>query len=556
MVVRAKFSLQGACMLLAIFSMQACTVLGPDYERPGTDLAADWQSDSLNSAPKTLSEKPGWTEQGQWWRHFNDPALDLLIAEVLEKNHSLKVAALRLMEARAQQAIAGSTQYPQVQQLSGSLLNTERRQSGGSSTNQWLYGTDLSIAWELDFWGRFRRGMEAADANFLASLAKYNEVAILLAAQTAQFYVAIRTLESRLNIAHSNAAIQKRSLEITERLFKSGNEAELDVQQAKTQYLATLASIPPLEASLRQTQNALAVLLARPPGPISEMSNGTGVLPQASLEMVADLPADMLRRRPDIRAAEMQLVAQSSLIGIAEADLYPSLVLLGSLGVSASSTVRRLETAQAAREQARAKVVAAQAEVVRAEENMGGDESNNAKLESARLAIAKAELDLKRTRVVAPARGLITDLSTDAGHFTQAGAPAMTLIAIHDVWINAELTENNLGNVKIGNEVGVVLDVMPGTVLKGKVRSIGNGVSSGKAAPAGSLPTIENNRDWLRQSQRFPVAIELAPSEIKRIAGVRVGGQADVMIYTGESGLMNVLGGLYLRMMSLLSYVY
>lgn len=219
-------------------------------------------------------------------------------------------------------------------------------------------------------------------------------------------------------------------------------------------------------------------------------------------------------------------------------------------------SVRRLETAQAAREQARAKVVAAQAEVVRAEENMGGDESNNAKLESARLAIAKAELDLKRTRVVAPARGLITDLSTDVGHFVQAGAPAMTLIAIHDVWINAELTENNLGNVKIGNEVGVVLDVMPGTVLKGKVRSIGNGVSSGKAAPAGSLPTIENNRDWLRQSQRFPVAIELAPSEIKRIAGVRVGGQADVMIYTGESGLMNVLGGLYLRMMSLLSYVY
>jgi len=219
-------------------------------------------------------------------------------------------------------------------------------------------------------------------------------------------------------------------------------------------------------------------------------------------------------------------------------------------------SVRRLETAQAAREQARAKVVAAQAEVVRAEETMGGDESNNAKLESARLAIAKAELDLKRTRVVAPARGLITDLSTDTGHFAQAGAPAMTLIAIHDVWINAELTENNLGNVKVGNDVGIVLDVMPGQVLKGKVRSIGNGVSSGKAAPAGSLPTIENNRDWLRQSQRFPVAIELLPGEIKRIAGVRVGGQADVMVYTAESGLMNALGGLYLRVMSLLSYVY
>ena len=337
MVVLAKLGLRPVCLLLATIGMQACTVLGPDYVRPDTDLAPDWQSDSLQTAPKTASAQPGWTEQGQWWRHFNDPVLDALIADVLDNNHSLKVAALRLLEARAQQGIAGSTMYPQVQQLSGSVLNTERRQSGGSSSNQWLYGADFSVAWELDFWGRFQRGIEAADANFMAALAQYDEVAILLAAQTAQFYVAIRTLESRLNIAHSNAAIQQRSLEITERLFKSGNESELDVQQAKTQYLATLASIPPLQASLRQTQNALAILLARPPGTLPEMRAGTGVMPQASLMMVADLPADMLRRRPDIRAAEMQLVAQSSLIGIAEADLYPSLVLLGSLGVSASS---------------------------------------------------------------------------------------------------------------------------------------------------------------------------------------------------------------------------
>jgi multidrug efflux system outer membrane protein len=337
MAASARFSLQGvACLLLTIISLQACTVLGPDYVRPSTDLAPDWQSDSLKSAPKTLSETPGWNEQGQWWLELNDPVLDSLIADVLDNNHSMKVAALRLMEARAQQGIAGSAMFPQVQQLSGSVLNTERR-SAGNSSNQWLYGAELGVAWELDFWGRFQRGMEAADANFLASLAQYDELAILLAAQTAQFYVAIRTLESRLNIAHSNAAIQQRSLQITERLFKSGNESELDVQQAKTQYLATLASIPPLEASLRQTQNALAILLARPPGPLPELNAGKGVMPQASLMMVADLPADMLRRRPDIRAAEMQLIAQSSLIGIAEADLYPSLVLLGSLGVSASS---------------------------------------------------------------------------------------------------------------------------------------------------------------------------------------------------------------------------
>ncbi|MDR3428679.1 HlyD family secretion protein [Silvimonas sp.] len=219
-------------------------------------------------------------------------------------------------------------------------------------------------------------------------------------------------------------------------------------------------------------------------------------------------------------------------------------------------SVRRLETAQAAREQARAKTVAAAAEVVRAQESMGGEESVNAKIASARSAVAKAELDMKQTTVFAPSRGLVTDLRADVGQFAQAGAATMTLIAIHDLWISAEMTENNLGNVKVGDAVGIVLDVMPGEVLKGRVRSIGNGVSSGKSTPAGSLPTIENNRDWLRQAQRFPVAIEFLPEELKRIHGMRVGGQADVMIFTGERGLLSGLGSIYLSLMSKLSYVY
>jgi multidrug resistance efflux pump len=219
-------------------------------------------------------------------------------------------------------------------------------------------------------------------------------------------------------------------------------------------------------------------------------------------------------------------------------------------------SVRRLETAQATREQARAKVVAAAADVVRAQENMGGDESVNAKIASARSAIDKAELDLTRTKIYAPSPGLVTDLRAEIGQFAQAGSAVMTLIAIHDLWINAEMTENNLGNVKIGDPVGIVLDAMPGEVLKGRVRSIGYGVSSGKSTPVGSLPTIENNRDWLRQAQRFPVTIEFSANELKRIHGARVGGQADVMIFTGEHGFLSALGALYLSMMSMLSYAY
>ena len=144
-------------------------------------------------------------------------------------------------------------------------------------------------------------------------------------------------MEARLLIARENAALQKRSLDITELLFNSGNDSELDVQQAKAQYLGTLSTIPPLEGSLRQTQNALSTLLARAPGPLPEMAAGKDVIPQAQLAVIVDMPADLLRRRPDVRAAEMQLAAQSALIGVSVADLYPSISLLGSLGLSAIS---------------------------------------------------------------------------------------------------------------------------------------------------------------------------------------------------------------------------
>jgi multidrug resistance efflux pump len=220
-------------------------------------------------------------------------------------------------------------------------------------------------------------------------------------------------------------------------------------------------------------------------------------------------------------------------------------------------SVRRLEVAQATRIQARSQEKAAEADLRKAQEAAGESGDNNAQLRSARSAVEKAELDLARTQVVAPGRGVVTDLRTDVGHFAQAGAAAMTLIAIHDLWINADLTENNLGNIDPGDEVAIVLDVLPGEVLKGRVRSVGAGVSSGQQqAPPGTLPTIQNSRDWLRQAQRFPVAIEFDAAEAERLGKVRPGGQAEVMVFTGDNFLMNLLGAGYIRLMSLLSYLY
>jgi multidrug resistance efflux pump len=219
-------------------------------------------------------------------------------------------------------------------------------------------------------------------------------------------------------------------------------------------------------------------------------------------------------------------------------------------------SLRRVQSAQTNRLTAQSQERKAEADMRKAQEAAGERGDKNAQLLSARAAIEKAELDLKRTQVIAPAGGSVTDLRTDVGLFASAGAPAMTLIAIHDLWISADMTENNLGNVKVGDKAAIVLDVMPGEVLRGRVRSVGTGISPGKQAQPGSLPEVQNSRDWLRQAQRFPVAIELDPSERERLRGVRIGGQADVLIYTGDYPVMNWLAGVFIGMMSYFSYLY
>jgi multidrug resistance efflux pump len=219
-------------------------------------------------------------------------------------------------------------------------------------------------------------------------------------------------------------------------------------------------------------------------------------------------------------------------------------------------SVRRVENAQTNRLTAQSQEKKAEADLRRAQETAGELGEKNAQLLSARAAVEKAELDLKRTQVVAPARGSVTDLRTDVGQFAQVGTPAMTLIAMHDLWISADMTENNLGNIKPGDKVAIVLDVMPGTILKGRVRSVGTGISPGKQSQPGALPEVQNSRDWLRQSQRFPVAVEFDPSERERLQGVRIGGQADVLIYTGDHSLFNWLAGVFIWVMSYLSYLY
>ncbi|MBT9268282.1 HlyD family secretion protein [Pseudomonas sp. MG-9] len=222
-------------------------------------------------------------------------------------------------------------------------------------------------------------------------------------------------------------------------------------------------------------------------------------------------------------------------------------------------SVRLLEVSRANHTAAVSKVAAARAEVLRAQEQEGGNTDTNAKLLSAAATLAKAELDLANTRIGARSAGLITDLRTDVGQFAAAGSPVMTLITIQDVWVSADLTENNLGRVQPGTPVAIVLDALPGEVLDGRVRSVGYGVSVGQTPAPGTLPSIQNSRDWLRPAQRFPVIIEFSDEAKKRLIdsrAIRAGGQAEVMAFPTEGNLLNPLGRVFVWLMSWLSYAY
>ncbi|WLG53555.1 efflux transporter outer membrane subunit [Pseudomonas sp. FP1742] len=320
----------GPLLLLVALAIGGCVRLGPDFQAPGEAWTKLWSSPALEQA----SQRRAYPDVRQWWQVFADPVLDGLIAEADAHNSNLKVAGLRVMEARARLGIAQSGRYPQLQQASAESLYFNRRQSGGSNPQDshfWQHSVGFDVGWELDFWGRFSRAIESSDASYFAAQANYEDVLVLLRAQVADTYFSLRTTEARLRVARENAEQQKRNFEITEKLFNSGQSAELDLQQAKTQYLGTLSSIPELEGQVLRTRNALAVLIGQPPNTLPQLLENQGLIPLVDRAVLQDVPASLLLRRPDVRAAELNVAAQSALIGVAETDFYPSLTLLGSI---------------------------------------------------------------------------------------------------------------------------------------------------------------------------------------------------------------------------------
>lgn len=345
-----------AAAVIASTMLTGCFNVGPDYSPPPDDLAAGWSDARM---PQSGAEP-----QPQWWRLFGDPVLQQLIDEGLAQNLSLESSALRVIEAKVNRRLAfqyllpiapggGSVSHVNLSENIDSQVEID---SSGASVSKNgkpipldvtlpdvrvsdeldIYEMGLDATWELDIWGRRRKAVTAADAEVEAAYANYADGYVSLAAEIATTYVQLRTFERRRALLLQNADLTQKNLELAQNRKAAGTASDLDVLQLLALLRETEAGIPPLDAATRHARNALCTLLGRPPGALDERLTAAAVIPTAPVEIAVGIPADLLRRRPDVRRAEREAAAQCERIGIAKAELYPNFSLFGSLGLEAS----------------------------------------------------------------------------------------------------------------------------------------------------------------------------------------------------------------------------
>ncbi|MFO7902883.1 MAG: efflux transporter outer membrane subunit [Planctomycetota bacterium] len=310
--------------------------VGPEYGRPAAPVSEEWIDDYDERISAELPQNP------MWWEVFDDPILDQLVQSVYDQNLTLRAAGMRVLNARAQRGIAIGGWFPQQQSQFGQFRRDRRSitTSGLGSligrgpvaiereSTTWSSG--VNMAWELDIWGKFRRRIEAADASLEASVEEYDAVLVSLVADTASTYVEYRTAQKRLAYAKANVQAQKGSLKIVTARRDAGKVSDLDVAQTTTTLKNTEQLIPQFEAQIRSANNRLCTLLGIPVQDLSEQL-GERPIPTAPAEVAVGIPADLLRRRPDVRAAERQVAAQCAQIGVTTADLFPHFSINGAL---------------------------------------------------------------------------------------------------------------------------------------------------------------------------------------------------------------------------------
>lgn len=325
---------RGVVSVLGVASLLSACNVGPDFKRPEVPVAENWRTMDPQVAAQTATDV-------SWWKAFNDPALDHLVEVAYHQNLSLQIAGLRIVEARARLGVATGKQFPQVQEVFGSAtaLGIPKNLTANTALDNRFfdYRVGFDAAWELDFWGKYRRGVESAAASLLATVGDYYASIVALTAEVARAYVGIRTAEVLIAQGEENAKLEEEALAIAQSRFKNGETSELDPTQASALLESTRASIPQLQIQLEQTRNALRTLLGQPAGTVDPLLAGPKTIPAAPAKIAVGMPAEILRRRPDIRSAELAAAAQCARIGVAKADLYPSFSLVGAIGLQAGN---------------------------------------------------------------------------------------------------------------------------------------------------------------------------------------------------------------------------
>jgi NodT family efflux transporter outer membrane factor (OMF) lipoprotein len=343
--------------------------VGPNYCRPPAPVAPAWiEAPDARVQARRLED---------WWNVFQDPTLNSLIVTAYRQNLNLRAVGTRVLEARAQQAIAAGNIFPQTQEMTGSYshVNLSRNQANNPANlnralatlpgaekafsqippsqvptsffSDWTAGFNMS--WELDFWGRFRRAVESANASLDASVENYDDALVTLLADVATNYVQYRVAQQRIKIARDNVRTQAKLVALAERQQKVGTLTSVDVEQLRTLLEQTRSTIPALQITLGQANDALCTLLGVPPRDLeAELGPGPDLesepIPNTPAWVAAGIPADLIRQRPDVRSAERQVAAQSAQIGVAEADLYPSFFINGTLGWEAQDIAKLFES--------------------------------------------------------------------------------------------------------------------------------------------------------------------------------------------------------------------
>lgn len=328
-------------LLLALAgSLGGCTLFtpAPDLEqrRLQVSVPEQWQGPAPAGAEAAAEATTVVDEAAvlaQWWTRFNDPLLDQLIAQGLSASPDLRSAQAKLRSARASRDLAAADYYPGLSASTGATgSKASPAVSGGSSRRTTIYDAGFDASWEPDIFGVVRQDVSAADADVAAQAATLEYARVTLVGEVARNYVELRTYQERLQIARDNASSQAETLEITQWRQQAGLATELDVEQARTSLEQTRATIPTLVSSVAASQNRLAVLLGQTPGSLQERLGSARPLPAAPQQIAVGIPADALRRRPDVRAAERTLAAETARVHARVAERYPNFTLSGSFG--------------------------------------------------------------------------------------------------------------------------------------------------------------------------------------------------------------------------------